>query len=337
MNFSMWRKALQIIPQITKEEWDELDLVSRWLIATRAAVLVTTILSAAFAGIFAFRAGEFDLWRWLLVTVGLYLAHGTNNFLNDYTDFVRGVDVDNYYRAQYGPHPLLHGLMTKKELLTYAAVTGAVAAACGVVLGIMRGELTWLFMGLGAFFLLFYTWPLKYIALGEFAILVVWGPLMVGGGYYAITGLPWDWSIVLASLPHAFGVTAMLFGKHIDKLQQDKERKIYTLPVVLGETISRWTMTVLLIFGYLMVLYLIYTRFFTPVMLLVLVALPTLKEIWPVLSNPKPDEKPEEFPDVWPNYFVAVAFHHTRRFGGWFFLTVIADTVIKLIWPHFWS
>ena len=38
MNFSMWRKALQVIPRISKEEWDKLDIVSRWLIATRAAV-----------------------------------------------------------------------------------------------------------------------------------------------------------------------------------------------------------------------------------------------------------------------------------------------------------
>lgn len=337
MNISMWRKALLIIPKISKEEWDELDLVSRWLIATRAAVLVTTILSTVLAGIFAFRAGEFKFWPWILVTVGLFLAHGANNFLNDYTDFVRGVDEDNYYRAQYGPHPLLHGLMTKKELLTYAGITGAVAVACGIALGFMRGEYTWLLMGLGAFFVLFYTFPLKYIALGEFSVLAVWGPLMVGGGYYVITGLPWDWNIVLASLPHAFGVTAMLFGKHIDKLGQDKERKIYTLPVVLGETLARWAMTTLLIMEYLIVIYLIITGFFTPVMLLVLVALPVLKQIWPILSNPKPDEKPEDFPDVWPNYYVAAAFHHTRRFGGWFILAVIADTVVKLIWPAFWG
>jgi len=332
MNFSMWRKALQIIPKINKEEWDELDLISRWLIATRAAVLITTLFSATFAGIFAYRVGEFDFIRWILVVVGLYLAHGTNNFLNDYTDFVRGVDVDNYYRAQYGPHPLLHGLMTKKELLTYAAVTGAVAVACGIALGIMRGEYTWLLMGLGAFFVLFYTYPLKYIALGEFSILVVWGPLMVAGGYYVITDLPWDWFIVLASLPHAFGVTSMLFGKHIDKLKADKDRKIYTLPVVLGETVSRWAMTVLLIAQYLMVFYLIYIGFFTPIMLLVLLTVPVFKQIWPILSHPKPDEKPEEFPDVWPNYYVAAAFHHTRRFGGWFFLALILETAAIPIW-----
>jgi len=337
MNFSMWRKALRIIPKISKEEWDELDIISRWLIATRAAVLIMTFFSAAYAGIFAFRAGAFDIWRWLLVTVGLYLAHGTNNFLNDYTDFARGVDDNNYYRAQYGPHPLLHGLMTKKELLTYAAVTGAIAAACGVVLGIMRGELTWILMGLGVFFVLFYTYPLKYIALGELTVFVVWGPLMIAGGYYVITGFAWDWNIVLVSLIQAGAVASVLFGKHIDKIKQDKDLKIYTLPVVLGETVSRWVMTILLIASYLLIVYLIGVKFFTPVMLLIMLAIPTLIEIWPILSNPKPDEKPEDYPDVWPNYFVAAAFHHTRRFGGLFLLAVILDTAVKLIWPAFWS
>jgi len=337
MNFSMWRKALNIIPRISKEEWDELDIISRWLIATRAAVLIMTFFSAAYAGIFAVRVGEFNFLRWILVVVGLYLAHGTNNFLNDYTDFIKGVDVDNYYRAQYGPQPLLHGLMTKKELLTYAAVTGAIAAACGVILGVLRGELTWILMGLGVIFVLFYTYPLKYIALGELTVFVVWGPLMVAGGYYVITGLPWDWNIVLASLPQAVVVTSVLFGKHIDKLKQDKELKIYTLPVVLGETLARWVMTAFLISSYVLVLYLIATRFFTPVLLLVFLAIPVLIEIWPILSSPKPEEKPADFPDVWPNYYVAAAFHHTRRFGGLYLLAVILDTAVRLIWPAFWS
>jgi 1,4-dihydroxy-2-naphthoate octaprenyltransferase len=336
MNFSMWSKALQIIPRISKEEWDELDLVSRWLIATRAAVMVMTIFSAVLAGIFAYRVGAFSFWRWLLVTIGLYLAHGTNNFLNDYTDYIKGVDEDNYYRAQYGPQPLVHGLMTKRELLTYAGVTGAIAAACGITLVVTRGEWSWLLMVLGAIFVLFYTYPLKYIALGEITVFLVWGPLMIAGGYYVITGLPWDWQIVLASLPYAIVVTSVLFGKHIDKLQQDKDLKIYTLPVVLGETAARWVMTGLLGLAYLLVIYLVWTRFFTPAMLVILLAVPTLVEIWPILSNPKPEEKPADFPDVWPNYYVAAAFLHTRRFGGLLLLAVTFDTAVRLLWPAFW-
>src|SRR5512136_2720635 len=98
MNFAMWRKALQVIPHVTKEEWDRLDVISKWLISTRAAVLIMTFISAAIAGILAFQDGKFNLLHWVLVAFGLVMAHGTNNLLNDITDYSRGVDQDNYYR-----------------------------------------------------------------------------------------------------------------------------------------------------------------------------------------------------------------------------------------------
>ncbi len=132
MNVAMWGKALRVIPRISKDEWNHLDVIAKWLIATRAAVLIMTFISAAIAGLLALLAGQFDFGLWLLMTIGLVLAHATNNLLNDFTDYVRGVDKDNYYRAQYGPQPLEHGLMTKRQLLTYAAVTGAIALACGL-------------------------------------------------------------------------------------------------------------------------------------------------------------------------------------------------------------
>ncbi len=34
MNFAMWKKALTVIPNVTKEEWDKLDIISKWLIST---------------------------------------------------------------------------------------------------------------------------------------------------------------------------------------------------------------------------------------------------------------------------------------------------------------
>jgi 1,4-dihydroxy-2-naphthoate octaprenyltransferase len=330
MNPSMWLKALRIIPRIDKDEWNRLDILSKWLIATRAAVLVMTFLSAALAGIFAARVGQFSFVPWLLVTVGLILSHATNNLLNDYTDYVRGVDQDNYYRAEYGPQPLVHGLLTKRQLLTYAAVTGALAAACGIALIFMRGGYTLLLMGLGIFFVLFYTWPLKYIALGEIAVLIVWGPLMIGGGYYVITG-SWDWNVVLGSLPYALGVTGVIFGKHIDKYLVDKAKGIHTLPVVIGEKVSRGILVGMLVLQYLLVIYLIVIGFFTPVMLGVFIALPTLWQMLPTFRQPKPLEKPADYPDVWPNYFVAMAFVHNRKFGTWFMLSLIVDTVIKTL------
>ena len=329
MNVAMWRKALRVIPHVSKEEWERLDVISKWLISTRAAVLIMTFLSGAIAGILAIQSGKFNFWYWLLVTVGLIMAHATNNLLNDYTDYTRGVDQDNYYRAQYGPQPLVHGLLTKRQLLTYAVVTGLVALACGAILVYARGGLTLLLLGLGAFFVLFYTWPLKYIALGELAVLIVWGPLMIGGGYYVITGA-WDWNVVIAGLPYALGVTGVIFGKHIDKLGMDKDRRIHTLPVLLGEKASRVIMVGMLILQYLSTIYLVITGFFTPVMLIVLVALRTLAKVWPMFRAPKPAEKPADYPDVWPNYFVAAAFIHNREFGLFYLLGLIVDTMVKL-------
>ena len=59
-NVAMWGKALTVMPRITKSDWDGLDIVSRWLIATRSAVIVMTFTSAAFAGVLAYSAGKFD-------------------------------------------------------------------------------------------------------------------------------------------------------------------------------------------------------------------------------------------------------------------------------------
>jgi len=331
MNVGMWRKALQIIPHVSKEEWQRLDVISKWLISTRAAVLIMTFISGAIAGILAYQNGAFNFWRWLLVTLGLILAHATNNLLNDYTDYNRGVDQDNYYRAQYGPQPLVHGLMTKRQLLTYAGVTGLLALACGLALVYLRAGYTlWLLLA-GAFFVLFYTWPLKYIALGELAVLIVWGPLMIGGGYYVISG-QWDWNVVLASLPYALGVTGVIFGKHIDKLEMDQAKRIHTLPVLLGEKTARATLIGMLALQYLLVLDLVVVRFFTPLLLIVLVALRAWVRVWPIFRAPKPAEKPADFPDVWPNYYVAAAFYHNREFGLLYMLGLILNALLMAWW-----
>ena len=112
---------------VSKDEWAQLDIVSRWLISTRAAVLIMTFISAALAGLFALRDGAFQFLPWLALTLGLILAHAANNIFNDYTDFVRGVDKDNYFRTIYGAQPIASGLMTKRQHLTYFAVTGILA------------------------------------------------------------------------------------------------------------------------------------------------------------------------------------------------------------------
>ena len=331
MNFAMWRKALNVIPNVSKSEWDALDVISKWLISTRAAVLVMTFISAALAGLFAWRDGSFSFLPWVALTLGLILAHASNNIFNDYTDFVRGVDKDNYYRNIYGAQPVASGLMTKQQHLTYFAVTALVALALGLYLVFYTGfsTITWSLLGLGAFFLLFYTWPLKGLALGELAVLIVWGPLMIGGGHYVLTQ-NWNWFVAIASLPYVLGVTTVIFGKHIDKLDMDRRKGIHTLPVVLGEKASRYAVLAMMVAPYILTVYLIAAKFFTPVLLIVFLALPAFLKIYPIFLQPKPVTRPEGSRG-WPLYFVGYAFYNNRKFGSLFMLGLLIDVVLRVI------
>jgi 1,4-dihydroxy-2-naphthoate polyprenyltransferase len=330
MNVSMWAKALQVIPRISKNEWLKLDVISKWLIATRSAVLIITFIPAVLAGILAFRDGQFNFGLWAVMTIGLIFAHATNNMVNDMTDYRRGVDKDNYFRAQYGPQPLEHGLMTMRQVLAYVAVTGLVALICGLVLAYARGSVVVALLAIGVFFVLFYTWPLKYIGLGELAVILVWGPLMVGGGYYAVTGA-WSWNVVIASLPYALGATTVIFGKHVDKYLDDKAKGIHTLPVLIGERNGRYTVLAMMGLQYLITLYLILTGYFSPILLVVLFGLTALPQVVPMYLQPKPKEEPKGYPpEIWPLYFVAAAFLHNKRFGLWYLLGILVDAILRV-------
>ncbi len=325
----MWGKALRVIPKISKEEWGDLDVVSRWLIATRFTVIVMTIIASVIGGLLAFRDHAFDAVAFGVTTLGLVFAHATNNLVNDLTDHAKGVDRGNYFRTQYGPQPLEHGLLTVPQMLRYTAVTGGIALLAGGFLVFTRGQATLTLFAAGIFFVLFYTWPLKYFGMGEPAVLVVWGPLMVGGTYYVVTGR-FDWNVALASLPFSLGATAVLFGKHIDKLDADKGKKIRTLPVLLGESLSRYVTIGMLVIQYLLVLLLFVRGYFSALILVVFVAMPTLVLAIKAYRAPRPERPPENFPPkVWPLWFVAFAFLHMRRFGALYVAGILLDVIAQ--------
>ena len=340
MNISMWHKALTVIPSVSKAEWDQLDVISKWLISTRAAVLVMTFISAALAGLFAWRDDTFSLLPWLALAFGLVMAHASNNLFNDFTDYVLGVDQKNYYRAMYGPQPLVDGLMTRRQNLTHFVIAAALALLSGLYLAWYNNfdRSIWVLLGLGAFFILFYTWPLKHMALGELAVVIVWGPLMIGGGYYVLSH-QWDWNVVWATLPYALGVTTVIFGKHIDKLEIDQRKNIRTLPVLIGEKVARQMVIGMMIVPFFLLLYLVATRYFTPLILIVLLATLRLRQVLPAFLKPKPASRPNDFPEGqggWPLYFAPLAFAYNRSFGTLFVLGLILDVLIRILLPTFW-
>jgi len=331
INIAMWGKALRAIPKVSKSEWIHLDLISRWLIATRSAVFIMTAFSAAIGGLLAFYSPSFRIELFVASFFGLVFAHAANNLLNDLIDYNKGIDTNNYYRSLYGPQPLEHGLLTKKQMYYYIGITLCIALGFGAYLVFETGMVTLVLLAVGLFFVLFYTWPLKYIGLGEPSVIVIWGPLMVGGTYYVSTGGLWSWEVAIVGLVYALGPTTVLFGKHIDKLKEDRQKRVFTLPVILGEKLARYATIGMWIAQYLLVAWLVILGYLSPVMAIVLFAIPKLVWAIQIYARPRPEEEPPTLEKgVWPLYLSAHSFIYNRMFGGLFFFGLVIELILRM-------
>ena len=205
-------------------------------------------------GLLAVRRPGFAAGWFVLAFVGIVLAHVSNNLLNDLFDTDEGLDTGDYPRALYAPHPILSGMISREGLLRAAiAVNLADLVILAVLIG-ARGALVLVFALAGLVLNVAYTAPpvrLKKHGLGELDVLVVWGPLMIAGTYYSAVGhLPGQ--VWLASIPYGLLCTAVLMGKHIDKIPWDAKAGVRTLPVILGEPRAR-TLTRGLMIGFYVV------------------------------------------------------------------------------------
>jgi 1,4-dihydroxy-2-naphthoate octaprenyltransferase len=302
-----------------------------------------TITSAFIGGMLAasdLRASgqPFNWLPFVLCVVGLTLAHAVNNMVNDYFDTTGGVDTEEYVRAQYAPHPILAGIISKTGLRNAILAANAVDVLIGVTLlafwGFERGWPLILFALGGLFISIFYVAPpikLKHRGLGEPGVFVVWGPLMIGGTYFAVAGSIRP-EIFLASIPYAIAVTTVLIGKHIDKYAADKERGIHTLPVILGEQTSKRLNQALMITFYLISAILILNHTVGVWVALVALAIPRLIQALRQYSQPRPDKYPDGRP-IGPLWYVGIAFYHNKRAGILFVLGLILNLLIPVQLP----
>ena len=339
INFAMWRKASwELIKMDDKKEWDALDVISKWLIATRSAVTAVTVYTCIIAGMLAWRDNYFAWIPWLIVTIGLFVAHGTNNILNDYTDFTRGVDKDNYFRTQYGVHPLVQGFFTKPQQIRWFLASGVLAALSGIY-ALYYTNFSPVIFGLfafGAIALLAYTYPFKYWGVGEFAIFLIWGPIMVTGVYLVLAlGGGGDsanlWKVALAGVPFGLSVASINIGKHIDKMKDDQVKGVGTFPVRVGQTFARYTDIFAIVMAYAIVIYLVVTGYFSTFMLLILFAAQRAMYAVAVLAKPRPDAAPQGYEAFWPTWFSGFCFYHNRSFGGLFVVGILLDTFFRKV------
>ncbi|MEI7640787.1 MAG: prenyltransferase [bacterium] len=330
--FELLKNWKEIIDTTNLSPGRKMDFVSKWLLATRASVFSMTITSVLIGTLLAFIQGVTDVKRAVLNAVltafALVLAHASNNLINDYFDYKQGVDTPDYPRTQYSPHPLASGLMSEKKLLMVFFFFGIIELSIAAYFYKTVGIWAMVFAIAGFLLSVFYVAPpfkLKYNGLGELAIFIIWGPLITVGTYYVINGnMPAK--IWFASIPYGLVVMNVLLGKHIDKYEKDKEKGVKTLPVVLGLKNAIIFTKINTGLFFISIIICVFFKVLQPLTLLVFLAWGRFMTFINIMSKPKPETPPENFP-VWPLWYVVWAFWFNKRAGELFVLGLILSLI----------
>ena len=171
--------------------------------------------------------------------IGALSAHISVNCLNEYQDFKSGLD----FKTQPTPFSGGSGTLPKNpERAYFALMTGLIALAVTALIGIyfLRVRGIWLLpLGLlGIIIIMFYTsWITKHPFLCLIAPGLGFGPLMVMGTNFALTGT-YTLTSFIASLVPFFLVSNLLLLNPFPDVEADKGIGRRHLPISMGKKVS---------------------------------------------------------------------------------------------------
>lgn len=205
--------------------------------ATRLPFLTATIVPVLLGILIAASHGSFDLVGALLTVLGAAFVQLGLNVANDVFDTLQGADDANVTPTKFsgGSRVIQYGLLSLRQMATLASAFYLAAAAIGLILLATRGSTALLVIGVvGIVVSLGYTAPpLKFVyrGLGEIAVALGFGPLMLLGAYVVQTRGALSWEPFVASIPLALLVALILYVNEIPDRRGDARAGKRTLPV----------------------------------------------------------------------------------------------------------
>ncbi len=253
-----------------------LSRIKEYIIATRPWSFTMSLISVSIGTLVAAQEGPI-VWEWfVLVSLAIVSFHAAANVLNDYFDTRYEVDQPDSPTARYRPQPILSGMFTPGQLLSEAIFFYAVSVAVGLGLAYLRSiHILWIgFLGLLAS--IFYTaGPIKYKyrAWGEFAVFVIWGPLMFEGAY-AVQRQALSLKALGLSIPFGILVALVLLANNIRDIAYDSRQGIKTIGILLGSRRSFRVYAGLIVAAYTYTVLMVLLGFLSPWGLLVILSFP---------------------------------------------------------------
>lgn len=223
-----------------------------WLYAARPFSLTAAVVPVAVGTLLAARHAFHPL-LFLGAFFGSVIIQVGTNLVNDYYDYVKGVDSPE----ALGPSGVLkRGLLTPRSVKWAGIGCFAAGSVIGIALVFAVGlPLLWLGLAsvLAGFFYTAGPVSLAYFGLGEVTVFIFMGPVIVLGAYY-VQVAHWAWNPVIVSLPIAFLVTAILHANNLRDIELDRAHGKRTVATFIGRRYARWEYYALVGAGYLALL-----------------------------------------------------------------------------------
>jgi len=203
---------------------------------TRLPFLTATAVPVLLGIAVAASHGAFTWWTALLTLIGGSFAHLAINVTNAIFDTLSGADDANTTPTMFsgGSRVVIYDLLTIRGLTWVALGLFGAAAVIGLLLVAVTGSMTLLWIGVAGIFVgVAYTAPplkLVYRGLGEFAVALGFGPIMLLGAYVVQTGRLALEPLVV-SLTIGILVALILFVNEIPDRRGDAAAGKRTLPV----------------------------------------------------------------------------------------------------------
>lgn len=210
-----------------------------WLVlrSTRLPFLSATVVPVLLGIAIAATHGSFDLVAAVLTVIGAACVHLGLNVANDVFDTIQGADDANVTPTQFsgGSRVIQYGLVSLRRMATVSTGFYLAGLIIGLVLLAFWGSPALLVIGVAGFIIsIGYTAPpLKFVyrGLGELAVAIGFGPLMLLGAYVVQTGGTLSWEPFVASIPVALFIALILYVNEIPDRRGDARVGKRTLPV----------------------------------------------------------------------------------------------------------
>ena len=267
-----------------------------WVIATRPWSFPASSMPAILAiSYIFFQKDQFADINWfygILAVIGAVVFQASGNLIGDYFDYKHNVDRKETFGSS---RMLVDGVFSPKTILNYGIAFLIVGSLIGLFLTLKTGtNLLWI----GAIGVLgsYFYYKLKFIALGDLLIFVIYGPLIGLGTVFVMTS-QLHWEVFLIEIPVAFLVVNILHANNTRDIRDDGKANIKTQAMLLGIKGAKIQYTVLALGAYIGVALMVLLKLINPFTLLVFLTLPiALKNI--KLIQQAEIEKPEIIKDL---------------------------------------